>query len=160
MPATTPPGTYDVGVTATVAGLSRAATGQITVTAPLPVKTAVVATTTTAAAKLTLAVAKTTLKAARKTGVALTITLSRRSAVSIVALQAKPKVSVTVKKTLTAGKKTVVLVKSAPVPQGQGHDHVHGRRRHAHLDRHALVAVGRAVAATLVALRPWPDVRA
>ena len=71
------------------------------------------------AARLTLAVRKTTLKVARKTGVPLTITLSRKSAVSLVALQAKPKVSVTIHKTLNAGKKTVVLVKSARFHKGK-----------------------------------------
>ena len=35
------------------------------------------------------------------------------------ALQAKPKVSVTVRKTLKAGKKTVVLVKSAKLHKGK-----------------------------------------
>jgi hypothetical protein len=114
VPASTPPGSYDVTVSATVAGISRAATGHITVTAPK-------AATASAgkAAKLTLVAKKTTLKVARKTGVPLTVTLSKKSAISLVGLQAKPKVSVTVKTTLKAGKKTVLHVKSKKFHKGK-----------------------------------------
>ncbi len=114
VPATTAPGTYDITVTASVAGQSRTATGHITVTAPKPSAASV-----SKAAKLTLAVKKTSLKVARKTGVSLTVTLSKKSAISLVALQAKPKVSVTVKKTLLKGKKTVLVVKSKKFHKGK-----------------------------------------
>ena len=112
VPASTPVGTYDVTVTATVSGQSRTATGHITVT---PSAKALAAS----AAKLTSKLKTTTLKAARKTGIALTLTLSKKSAVSLVGIQTKPKVSVTVKKTLKAGKKTIVLVKSAKFHKGK-----------------------------------------
>jgi hypothetical protein len=116
IPASTAVGTYDVTVTATVSGQARSATGHITV----KTKAAIAAATAAAnKAKLTLSVKKTTLKIARKTGVPLTVTLSKKSAVSLVAIQAKPKVSVTVKKTLKAGKKTVLLVKSAKFHKGK-----------------------------------------
>jgi hypothetical protein len=113
VPASTKPGSYDVTVSATVAGISRAATGHITVTAPKA------GAAGSASAKLTLAVKKTTLKVARKTGVSLSVTLSKKSAISLVATQTKPKVSVTVKKTLKAGKKTVLLVKSKKFHKGK-----------------------------------------
>ncbi len=112
VPASTPVGTYDVTVTATVAGQARSATGHITVT---PSAKALAA----AAAKLTSKLKTTTLKAARKTGIALTLTLSKKSAVSLVGIQTKPKVSVTVKKTLKAGKKTIVLIKSKKFHKGK-----------------------------------------
>jgi hypothetical protein len=113
VPVTTAPGTYDVSLTATVGGLSRATTGHVTVTAPKA------AAANASAAKLTLSVKKTSLKIARKTGVSLTVTLSKKSAISLVGLQAKPKVSVTVRKTLLKGKKTVLLVKSAKFHKGK-----------------------------------------
>ena len=113
VPAATAPGTYDVTLTSTVDGISRATTGHVTVTLPKAEASAA------AAAKLTLAVKKTTLKAARKTGVSLTVTLSKKSAVSLVAIQAKPKVSVTVKKTLLKGKKTTLIVKSTKFHKGK-----------------------------------------
>ena len=113
--ASTPVGTYDVTVSATVGGLTRSGVGHITVKAP--VKS--VATAVTTGAKLTASVKRTTLKLARKTGIPLTFTLSRASSVSVVALQTKPKVSVTVKKALKAGKKTVILVKSAKLHKGK-----------------------------------------
>jgi hypothetical protein len=115
VPSSTPPGTYDVTVGATVLGQSRSGTGHITV------KAAATATTSGSgkAAKLSASVKKTTLKAARKTGIPLTFTLSKTSAISVVALQTKPKVSVTVRKTLKAGKKTVVLVKSKKLHRGK-----------------------------------------
>ena len=112
VPASTPVGTYDVTVTATVSGQARSATGHITVT---PSAKALAA----AAAKLTSKLKTTTLKAARKTGIALTLTLSKKSAISLVGIQTKPKVSVTVKKTLKAGKKTIVLIKSAKFHKGK-----------------------------------------
>ena len=112
VPASTPVGTYDVTVTATVSGQARSATGHITVT---PSAKALAA----AAAKLTSKLKTTTLKAARKTGIALTLTLSKKSAISLVGIQTKPKVSVTVKKTLKAGKKTIVLIKSKKFHKGK-----------------------------------------
>ena len=112
VPASTPVGTYDITVTATVSGQARSATGHITVT---PSATALAA----AAAKLTSKLKTTTLKAARKTGIALTLTLSKKSAISLVGIQTKPKVSVTVKKTLKAGKKTIVLIKSKKLHKGK-----------------------------------------
>ena len=115
VPAGTPAGTYDVTVTATVGGISRAGTGHITVKPRLSAAAAAKKN----AAKLTASVKATTLKAARKTGIALTFTLSQASAVSVVALQTKPKVSVTVKKSLKARKKTVILVKSATLHRGK-----------------------------------------
>jgi hypothetical protein len=115
IPAATPLGTYDVTVSATVAGITRSGTGHITVKAP--VKST--ASAKTGSAKLSASVKKTTLAVAKKTGIPLTFTLSKASAVSVVALQAKPKVSVTVRKTLKAGKKTVVLVKSARLHKGK-----------------------------------------
>ena len=115
IPAATPVGTYDVTVSATVAGLTRSGVGHITVKAP--VKST--ASATTSSAKLSSSVKATTVKVARKTGIPLTFTLSKASSISIVALQAKPKVSVTVHKALKAGKKTVVLVKSAKLHKGK-----------------------------------------
>ena len=94
------------------AGQARSATGHITVT---PSAKALAA----AAAKLTSKLKTTTLKAARKTGIALTLTLSKKSAISLVGIQTKPKVSVTVKKTLKAGKKTIVLIKSKKFHKGK-----------------------------------------
>jgi hypothetical protein len=116
IPASTPVGTYDVTVSATIAGITRSGTGHVTVK---PSAAAVATAKATATAKLTSSVKKTTLKVARKTGIRLTLTLSRASAISVVALQAKPKVSVTVKKTLKAGKKTIVLIKSARLHKGK-----------------------------------------
>jgi hypothetical protein len=115
LPASTPPGTYDVTVGATVAGLSRSGTAHITV------KAAAKATTSAGAnaAKLAASVKATTVKVARKTGIALTLTLSRASSISVIALQAKPKVSVSVRKALKAGKKTVVLIKSKKLHKGK-----------------------------------------
>ena len=116
IPASTPVGTYDVTVSATIAGITRSGTGHVTVKAAA----AAVATAKAAAsAKLSSSVKTTTLKVARKTGIPLTLTLSKASAISVVALQAKPKVSVTVKKTLKAGKKTIVLIKSAKLHKGK-----------------------------------------
>jgi hypothetical protein len=115
IPAATPVGTYDVTVSATVAGITRSGTGHVTVKAPIKST----ASATTGSARLSASVKKTTLKVARKTGIPITFTLSKASAVSVVALQAKPKVSVTVKKSLKAGKKTVVLVKSARLHKGK-----------------------------------------
>jgi hypothetical protein len=116
VPAATPPGAYDVTVSATVAGLTRSGVGHVTVTAP--VKSTVTATAGSKA-KLSASVKTTTLKAARKTGIPLTLTLSRASSISVIALQAKPKVSATVKKRLKANKKTVVLVKSVRFHKGK-----------------------------------------
>jgi hypothetical protein len=115
VPASTPPGTYDVTVGATVAGLSRSGTGHITV------KAAAKATTSggSNAAKLAASVKSTTVKVARKTGIPLTLTLSKASSISVVALQTKPKVSVTVRKALKAGKKTVVLITSKKLHKGK-----------------------------------------
>ena len=115
VPKSTPPGTYDVTVGATVAGLSRSGTGHITV------KAAARATTSGSsnAAKLAASVKATTVKVARKTGIPLTLTLSKASSISVVALQTKPKVSVTVRKALKAGKKTVVLIKSKKLHKGK-----------------------------------------
>jgi hypothetical protein len=112
VPASTPVGTYDVTVTTTVSGQSRTATGHITVTPSAK-------TLAASAAKLTSKLKTTTLKAARKTGIALTLTLSKKSAISLVGIQTKPKVSVTVKKTLKAGKKTIVLIKSKKFHKGK-----------------------------------------
>ena len=115
VPASTPPGTYDVTVGATVAGLSRSGTGHITV------KAAPKATTSggAKAAKLAASVKATTVRVARKTGIPLTLTLSKASSISVVALQARPKVSVTVRRALKAGKKTVVLIKSKKLHKGK-----------------------------------------
>jgi hypothetical protein len=115
VPASTPVGTYDVTVSATIAGITRSGVGHITVKEP--VKST--ASAKTNAAKLSASVKTTTLKVARKTGIPLTFTLSKASAISLVALQTKPKVSVTVRKTLKAGKKTVVLIKSARLHKGK-----------------------------------------
>lgn len=115
VPRSTPPGTYDITVGATVAGLSRSGTGHITVKAA-PTVTSVGGVNS---AKLTASVKTTTLKAARKTGIPLTFTLSRASAITVVAAQSKPKVSVTLRKQLKAGKKTVVLVKSTKLHKGK-----------------------------------------
>jgi hypothetical protein len=117
VPASTPVGTYDVTVSATIAGITRSGVGHITVKAP--VKSVVTAVTGSSKAKLTSSVKKTTLKAARKTGIPLTLTLSRASSISVVALQTKPKVSVTVKKQLKANKKTVILIKSKRLHKGK-----------------------------------------
>jgi hypothetical protein len=114
IPAKTPPGTYDITVGATVAGLSRSGTGHITVKAP-----SATASGAGSSAKLAASVKKTTLKVARKTGIPLTFTLSKTSSISVVALQTKPKVSVTVRKSLKAGKKTVVLLKSKKLHRGK-----------------------------------------
>jgi hypothetical protein len=115
VPASTPPGTYDVTLSASVAGQTRGpATAHITVTAGT--KTAAAGVN---AAKLKSVLKTTTLKVAKKTGISLTLTLSRKSAISLVGAQTKPKVSVTVKKTLKAGKKTVVLIKSAKFHKGK-----------------------------------------
>jgi hypothetical protein len=116
VPASTPAGTYDITVSATIAGITRSGVGHITVKAPVK---SVVTAVAGSKAKLTSSVKKTTLKLAKKTGIPLTLTLSRASSISVVALQAKPKVSVTVKKSLKAGKKTVVLVKSARFHKGK-----------------------------------------
>jgi hypothetical protein len=116
VPAATPPGTYDITVSATVAGLTRSGVGHITVKAP--VRTTVSAASGNAA-KLTSSIKKTTLKAARKTGIPVTLTLSKASKITVIALQTKPKVSVTVRKTLKAGKKTVVRVKSKRLHKGK-----------------------------------------
>jgi hypothetical protein len=113
VPASTPPGTYDITVGATVAGLSRSGVGHITV------KPAAKATTSSRAAKLSASVKSTTVKVARKTGIPLTLTLSKASSISVVALQTKPKVSATVRMALKAGKKTVVLVKSKKLHKGK-----------------------------------------
>lgn len=115
VPASTPPGTYDITVGATVAGLSRSGTGHITVKAATKASTSGGAN----AAKLAASVKATTVRVARKTGIALTLTLSRASSISVVALQTRPKVSVTVRKALKAGKKTVVLIKSKKLHKGK-----------------------------------------
>ncbi len=113
VPVSTPPGTYDVSLSASVAGLTRGpAVAHITVTAAS-------SATAANAAKLTAKLKTTSLKVARKTGIALTLTLSRKSAISLIGAQTKPKVSVTVKKTLKAGKKTIVLIKSAKFHKGK-----------------------------------------
>jgi hypothetical protein len=113
VPASTAPGTYDVALSASVAGQTRGpATAHITVTAAG-------SATAANAAKLTAKLKTTTLKAARKTGISLTLTLSRKSAISLIGAQTKPKVSVTLKKTLNAGKKTIVLIKSAKFHKGK-----------------------------------------
>ena len=116
IPAATPVGTYDVTVSATIAGITRSGTGHITVKASAA---AIASAKAAASAKLSSSVKTTTLKVAKKTGIPLTLTLSKASAISVVALQAKPKVSVTVKKTLKAGKKTIVLIKSAKLHKGK-----------------------------------------
>jgi hypothetical protein len=117
VPASAAVGTYDVTLSATIGGITRSGVGHFTVKAA-PAKTAVTAAAGSKA-KLTSSVKTTTLKLAKKTGIPLTFTLSKASAISVVALQAKPKVSVTVKKSLKGGKKTVVLVKSARFHKGK-----------------------------------------
>ena len=114
VPASTHVGTYDVTVSATVAGITRSVTGHITVKAA-PASAAASGKKAT----LTSSVKTTTLKVARKTGIPVTLKLSRASSISLVALQTKPKVSVTVRKKLKAGKKTVVLIKSAKLHKGK-----------------------------------------
>jgi hypothetical protein len=114
VPATTHVGTYDVTVSATVGGLTRTGTGHITVKAP-----SATAAGAGKKAKLTSSVKKTTLKVARKTGIPVTLKLSRASSISLIALQTKPKVSITVHKKLKANKKVVVLVKSAKLHKGK-----------------------------------------
>jgi hypothetical protein len=116
VPAATPPGTYDVGVTATIAGIQRTAVGHVTV---ITKAAAAAAQAAAHKATATVSVKKTSLKVARKKGIALTIMLSKASATSLVALQAKPKVSVTVRKSLKAGKKTTFLVKSKRFHKGK-----------------------------------------
>jgi hypothetical protein len=116
VPASAPAGTYDVGVSATVAGITRVATGHVTV---ITKAAAAAAAAATKKATATVSVKKTSLKVARKTGITLTITVSKASATSLVALQAKPKVSVTVKKTVKAGKKTTYVVKSKKFHKGK-----------------------------------------
>jgi hypothetical protein len=114
VPATTHVGTYDVTVSATVGGLTRTGTGHITVKAP-----AASAASAGKKAKLTSSVKTTTLKVARKTGIPVTLKLSRASSISLIALQTKPKVSITVHKKLKRGKKIVVLIKSAKLHKGK-----------------------------------------
>jgi hypothetical protein len=113
VPASTRIGTYDVTVSATVGGLTRTGTGHITV------KASASSAAAGSKAKLTSSVKTTTLRVARKTGIPVTLKLSRASTISLIALQTKPKVSVTVHKKLKAGKKIVVLVKSAKLHKGK-----------------------------------------